>query len=279
MQSLTVFGSVVVVCLVACASAPAQGTVREILKEHADADQAWLAEYRDADEDDRAELRQKRPWPSKWFDRLMQAIEKDPGSDAALQAATWILTKRAASGRKLDPVIAVLHENHLASPDLDGVIRSLSRVPTKASMELLRSLEAESPHDEVRAMACFYQAVATKRLAAMVRRGKSDPEVMESFVRPYGRETVDWLESQDPAGLEAEAEALYAKVQQTPAYADVPYGRSTLKDAAKGDLHELRHLSIGKVAPEIEGEDLDGVAFKLSDYRGKVVVLDFWGDW
>ena len=38
-------------------------------------------------------------------------------------------------------------------------------------------------------------------------------------------------------------------------------------------------LSIGKVAPEIEAEDIDGVKFKLSDYRGKVVVLDFWGDW
>jgi cytochrome oxidase Cu insertion factor (SCO1/SenC/PrrC family) len=36
---------------------------------------------------------------------------------------------------------------------------------------------------------------------------------------------------------------------------------------------------IGEVAPEIEGEDLDGTKFKLSDYRGKVVVLDFWGNW
>lgn len=35
----------------------------------------------------------------------------------------------------------------------------------------------------------------------------------------------------------------------------------------------------GKPAPEIEGEDLDGHPFKLSDYRGKVVLLDFWGDW
>ena len=33
------------------------------------------------------------------------------------------------------------------------------------------------------------------------------------------------------------------------------------------------------MAGEIEGTDQDGVAFKLSDYRGKVVVLDFWGDW
>lgn len=38
-------------------------------------------------------------------------------------------------------------------------------------------------------------------------------------------------------------------------------------------------FSLGKVAPDIEGQDLDGVSFKLSDYRGKVVFLDFWGDW
>jgi len=43
--------------------------------------------------------------------------------------------------------------------------------------------------------------------------------------------------------------------------------------------HPASMLEIGSVAPDIEGNDLDGVAFKLSDYRGKVVVLDFWGDW
>ena len=35
----------------------------------------------------------------------------------------------------------------------------------------------------------------------------------------------------------------------------------------------------GTEAPEIVGEDVDGVPFKLSDYRGKVVLLDFWGNW
>lgn len=38
-------------------------------------------------------------------------------------------------------------------------------------------------------------------------------------------------------------------------------------------------LAMGTAAPEIVGEDLDGAPFKLSDYRGKVVVLDFWGHW
>ena len=37
--------------------------------------------------------------------------------------------------------------------------------------------------------------------------------------------------------------------------------------------------ALNKEAPDIEGEDVDGQHFKLSDYRGKVVVLDFWGHW
>jgi len=38
-------------------------------------------------------------------------------------------------------------------------------------------------------------------------------------------------------------------------------------------------LAVWDTAMEIDGEDIDGKKFKLSDYRGKVVVLDFWGDW
>ena len=38
-------------------------------------------------------------------------------------------------------------------------------------------------------------------------------------------------------------------------------------------------LEDGDLIPEITGEDVEGVAFKLSDYKGKVIMLDFWGDW
>jgi peroxiredoxin len=38
----------------------------------------------------------------------------------------------------------------------------------------------------------------------------------------------------------------------------------------------MRHLAVGKEADDIEGPDQNGVRFKLSDYRGKVVLLDFW---
>jgi len=38
-------------------------------------------------------------------------------------------------------------------------------------------------------------------------------------------------------------------------------------------------INVGELAQDISAEDLDGVTFKLSDYRGKVVILDFWGHW
>src|SRR5204863_286939 len=50
----------------------------------------------------------------------------------------------------------------------------------------------------------------------------------------------------------------------------------TVGDKAQVELDDILHLAVGKVAPDIEGEDQDGKKFKLSDYRGKVVLLDFW---
>lgn len=62
-------------------------------------------------------------------------------------------------------------------------------------------------------------------------------------------------------------------------YKDVQlYGRPIGK-MAEGNIFEYKFLSEGKIVPEIEGEDMDEAKFKLSDYRGKVVMLDFWGHW
>jgi aminopeptidase N len=62
-------------------------------------------------------------------------------------------------------------------------------------------------------------------------------------------------------------------------YSDVKgRGRQTIGELAAMQLQAM-NLKVGRVAPDIIGEDLDGVSFKLSDYRGKVVMLDFWGDW
>lgn len=48
---------------------------------------------------------------------------------------------------------------------------------------------------------------------------------------------------------------------------------------AKGEILEAQQLQVGNVAPDIVGTDQEGKEFKLSDYRGKVVLLHFWAMW
>lgn len=52
-----------------------------------------------------------------------------------------------------------------------------------------------------------------------------------------------------------------------------------LLQLAKDVLFEVEHLQIGCKAPDIVAVDTDGAALKLSDYTGKVILLDFWGFW
>ena len=53
----------------------------------------------------------------------------------------------------------------------------------------------------------------------------------------------------------------------------------TVGRKAKSELFDLRYLSVGKAAPEVEGTDQDGKPFRLSDYKCKVVLLDFWSEY
>ena len=52
-----------------------------------------------------------------------------------------------------------------------------------------------------------------------------------------------------------------------------------LRGVAEAQLKELKFRSVGNLAPEIAGIDLAGRPLKLSDYRGRVVLLNFWGTW
>ena len=55
--------------------------------------------------------------------------------------------------------------------------------------------------------------------------------------------------------------------------------KRTLGQEAADRLDVMVNLAVGRPAPEIEGVDMDGKPLRLSDYKGKVVVLVFWGTW
>lgn len=62
-------------------------------------------------------------------------------------------------------------------------------------------------------------------------------------------------------------------------FGDLPFADSNYANAADRAIYFLKNLAVGKKAPQFAGEDTDGVLFRLNDYRGKVVMLRFWGDW
>jgi hypothetical protein len=76
---------------------------------------------------------------------------------------------------------------------------------------------------------------------------------------------------EDPAALERGL-ALLREVQ-----ARWP-GREEAQDA-EGRIFRYTNLVVGKKVPDFEAVDADGNVFRLSDYAGKVTVVDFWGFW
>jgi thiol-disulfide isomerase/thioredoxin len=99
-------------------------------------------------------------------------------------------------------------------------------------------------------------------------------------------EWIGYVRMTDPAALLAETETLlervvneFGDVPRSPRWAKVKADGETLGAVARRRLEAMRRLAVGNVAPEIDGEDIDGKPMRLSDYRGKVVVLVFWATW
>ena len=63
-------------------------------------------------------------------------------------------------------------------------------------------------------------------------------------------------------------------------YSHIPYWQDdTLGNYARNQLAKLQRFTVGSMAPEISGLDQDGKPMTLSQFRGRYVVLDFWGSW
>jgi peroxiredoxin len=115
------------------------------------------------------------------------------------------------------------------------------------------------------------------------------PELASTSAYLQSRRDPEWIRyvrATDPVALLAETEALlkrvvdeFGDIPRSPRWAKVKADDQTLGAVARRRLEAMRSLAVGNVAPEIEGEDVDGKSMKLSDYRGKVVVLVFWATW
>jgi AhpC/TSA family len=136
---------------------------------------------------------------------------------------------------------------------LTDLCSSKAHDTNKASESLLRALLEKDTRPEVQGAACLFLG------KLLFRRADDNPDA----------------DAKETAKLLKESEELLERASTK--YADVELQRyGTVGKKAKTELFTLRNLTPGKTAPDIDAEDQDGKKFKLSDYRGKVVLLDFW---
>ncbi len=182
------------------------------------------------------------------------------GTDAALEAALWLMDKaaRETGGEARVAIVAEYSDSimreYADSPGLERWADLASAFTHERIAGYLEELREASPHPAVRAAAIYYP----------VRR-----ELL-SLRSPFGAPAP-----RVPVALEADLRLLIAE------YGGVPLGNATYGIMADAHLnaHALEDLAIGSPAPEILGRTMDGEEMRLSDFRGKVTVLTFWGDW
>ncbi len=220
--------------------------------------------------------------------RFLELAEKHPHNPVAVEALTQVI---ATVNSTIFPAnspdspgykaLVLLTRDHTLSAKMGDVCQYVAFGFHKSHEDLLRAVLDKNPHKEVQALACLSLAQflhdRSQRLDVLASQDK--PEMAERYHRVFGKEFVEALQRQDPAAAAREYESLFERALRA---GDVMipatyYGSGgTVAEKAKAALFQIRNLAVGKVAPDIEGEDQDGKRFKLSDYRGRVVLLDFW---
>ena len=210
---------------------------------------ARSTEYREAvlDRDGKkiTALRQtlKRPQPA-WVRKFQDAAEKYQGDDRAM-FLIWLPTTFGDNKPVARRALATLLLHHMDSERLATVIKGHGVLQGTASRQRAREVYGliikKSPHKLVQAYAYHYRALLLQ-----------------------GNNASD----EDKRAAEADIKKVCELVPD-----------SILALTAAAPRFDRERLQVGMKAPDIVGEDIDGVTFSLRDYLGKVVILDFWRDW
>jgi hypothetical protein len=253
--------------------------VDAIIEEYDQAMEAFYAAYEAAKDDAErnAVYQSQYPDASAYVDGLKAIVDEDPSHVAALTAIVWILQNtRVEEG--LAGYLDTLLAHHVDSKKVADVCGSLAYNSSLESERFLRALMTKSGSRDNQGQAMYaLSAVLGSRIGLHGTIAKLSEEDYPRYAEYYGEEVMALCKDLDTEALAKERKQLLVKVRDE--YGDVKTRRGTLGASAGAELFEMERLQIGMVAPDISGPDLDGVEFKLSDYRGQVVFLDFWGDW
>ena len=176
--------------------------------------------------------------------------------DASLEPAAWFL--RVAPGllsthpdgstaptfaKEIDAIRSSVETRHMKSLKLIPMCMALASTQDPRSLAVLEKIQAKHPDPKTQGVAALGAAMILKSLG-------DDPELMRKRLT-----------------------ALRKAIIQS---SDVDLGGTTVAKLAQDELYIIQHLSKGRIAPDLSGTDSAGHPLKLSDHKGKVILLIFW---
>ncbi|MBI2481622.1 MAG: redoxin domain-containing protein [Planctomycetia bacterium] len=208
--------------------------------------------------------------------RFLALAEDHPQDPAGAEAMLWVV-ENVRGRSETTKALELMQANHLDSERLGSACGNIARSRSLAAEKLLRALLEKSPHAEVKAQACYYLALLLDSEAVVIDQLRAEPDLAPRVLQYYGKDYGEHLASLNADELARQREQVYETMLNS--FPDVTAQDTPLGKVAERALFGIRQLSVGRIAPEIEGEDIHGDKFKLSDFRGKVVMLTFWGHW
>jgi peroxiredoxin len=195
---------------------------------------------------------------------LIKANRADPDVVDGLIVLERNMSYSLTSDRALARIVL---EDQLANPKIGALCFQLYRFhDDDISENILTTVAEKHPLREVRGQ-------ATYALGEYYRQTARDD---------WGGLAQTTRSPEQSSALLARAEKQFTDVLNNFADVKTPDGQGSLSDRAAAELARVKNIPIlkpGNPAPQISGKDLDGQPIKLSDYRGKIVVMVYWGSW
>ncbi len=235
--------------------------VARMAKDFASVETAFHDELVAAKHDDAQVGMTNDVYREKWqkaADEVTALIKRHPDDPGALDG---ILLLTGDMRWTLDDELLALALKHKDDPRMGQLCFNLmDRGMEPWALSIVEAVAESNPSREVRAQAVFC-------------RGRQHYE--SAF--PYG----ETLSEEVRAPRVTKARKYFTEAAQ---FEEVktPDGKSTIGLKARHELNRLDNLpnlKVGGTAPEIDAATLDGTRIRLSDHRGKVVLVVFWGSW
>lgn len=205
------------------------------------------------------------------------------GTAAEPMSASLNLQAAGADGRDFatiyleNALITVTGENKLSGAKIEGgegnryyaKLQQMLAPVVKREKEMSAGFAALSKEEKAT------EAAREKREAGYDSLEKARKQVYGAFINanPNTVVSLDLLDSY--GGMFPEAKDLEPMFNKLSAAV-----RQTTKGKAYAEtIAKLKRTEIGAEAPDFVQKDPDGKAVKLSDYRGKYVLIDFWASW